>query len=89
MNLMVEGFLLGTIATSALTVALFFFVYWRRSRDTLFLSFSIAFLMEGLNRISLLSSAHPNDANSWYYFVRLLAFLIILTGIMKKNYGRG
>lgn len=85
----IGAFLLGVIATGFLTAALFFFFYWRRSRDGLFLAFAIAFAMEGFNHASLLASAHPNDASSWYYFIRLLAFLIILGGILKKNYGRG
>ncbi len=89
MNATIEGFLLGVIAISSLIAALFFFVYWKRSRDALFLAFCVAFTMEGFNHVSLLGVAHPNQASRWYYFVRLLAFLIILAGIMKKNYGRG
>jgi hypothetical protein len=89
MNTMFEAFLRGVIATAFLTTAMFFFVYWRRSRDVLFLSFAIAFAMEAFNDASLLGSPHPNDASRWYYFVRLLSFLIILAGILKKNYGRG
>lgn len=84
----IEAFLLGVVATALLTAAMFFFAYWRRSRDVLFLSFAIAFAMEAFNDASLLGSAHPNDASRWYYFVRLLSFLIILAGILKKNYGR-
>lgn len=83
-----EAFMLGVVATAFLTAALFFLVYWRRSRDPLFLSFAIAFAMEAFNDASLLGSPHPNDASRWYYIVRLLSFLIILGGILKKNYGR-
>ena len=89
MNTVFEAFLLGVIATAFLTTAMFFFVYWRRSRDVLFLSFAISFAMEAFNDASLLGSTHPNDASRWYYFIRLLSFLIILAGILKKNYGRG
>jgi hypothetical protein len=31
---------------------------------------------------------HPNEGASWVYLVRLVAFLIILGGILHKNYGR-
>jgi hypothetical protein len=82
-----EAFLLGVIATAFFTTAMFFFVYWRRSHDVLFLSFAIAFAMEAFSDASLLGSAHPNAASRWYYFVRLLSFLIILAGILKKNFG--
>ncbi|HEV2136025.1 MAG TPA: DUF5985 family protein [Terracidiphilus sp.] len=89
MTISIEAFLLGVVFTAFLTAAMFFFVYWRRSRDVLFLSFAIAFAMEAFSDASLVGSAHPNDASRWYYFVRLLSFLIILIGILKKNYGRG
>lgn len=83
-----EAFLLGVVTTAFLTTATFFFVYWRRSRDSLFLNFAVAFAMEAFNDASLLGAAHPNDPNRWYFIVRLLSFLIILVGILKKNYGR-
>lgn len=83
-----EAFLLGVVTLAFLTTAMFFFVYWRRSRDTLFLCFAVAFAMEGFNDASLLGSPHPNDASRWYYLVRLISFLIILGGILKKNYGK-
>ena len=67
---------------------MFFFVYWRRSRDPLFLCFAIVFAMEAFNDASLLGSPHPNNASRWYYIVRLLSFPIILGGILKKNDGR-
>jgi uncharacterized membrane protein len=86
---MVEGFLLGVIACSSLIAALFFFVYWRRSRDILFLAFAVAFAMQGFNQLTLLDSPNPSVATTSYYLVRLVAFLIILAGILKKNYGRG
>ena len=83
---MIEGFLLGVIATASLTAGLFFLKFWRRSHDVLFLAFGAAFIIEALDRVSLLFMAHPSEAVSWYYIVRLIAFLIILAGILRKNY---
>ncbi|MGH9605287.1 MAG: DUF5985 family protein [Terracidiphilus sp.] len=85
---MIEAFLLGVIATASFTAGLFFLKYWRRSRDVLFLAFGLSFILEALNRASLLFMSHPSEAATWYYLIRLLAFLIILAGILKKNYGR-
>ena len=85
---MIETFLLGVIATASFTAGLFFLKYWQRSRDILFLAFSAAFFIEAFNRVSLLFVAHPNEADFWYYLIRIFAFLIILAGILKKNYGR-
>ncbi len=84
----IEYFLLGVIATSSITATMFFFKFWKRTRDALFLCFGIAFLIEGLNRIAILRSDHPNEASPWIYVVRLAAYLIILAGILRKNYGQ-
>ena len=84
---MLAGFLLGVIATSSLTAGVFFLKFWRRTRDSLFLAFALAFIIEGLNRIAILTVAHPNEGSPWIYLIRLLAFLLILAAILKKNYG--
>lgn len=84
---MITGFLLGVIATTSLIAGMFFLKFWRRTHDVLFLAFGAAFLIEGFNRVTLLFVAHPNEASPWFYMVRLFAFLLILGGILKKNYG--
>lgn len=82
---MVEGFLLGVIATASLAAAVFFLRFWRASRDWLFLSFALAFFIEGLNRASMLFLDRPSEGNPRIYIVRCAAFLIILAGIVNKN----
>jgi uncharacterized membrane protein HdeD (DUF308 family) len=82
-----EAFLLGVIATSSITASVFFLKFWKRTHDLLFLAFAVAFLIEGVNRVGTLLAAHPNEGSSWTYVVRLFAFLIILAGILQKNYG--
>ena len=85
---MPEGFLLGVIATSSLTAGVFFLKFWKQTRDSLFLAFGLAFVVEGLNRCAVLFLAKPNEGNPYIYLVRLLAFLLILGAILHKNYGR-
>ena len=85
---MVEGFLLGVIATSSLTAGVFFLKFWKQTRDSLFLAFGLAFVVEGLNRCAVLFLAKPNEGSPYIYIVRLLAFLLILGAILHKNYGR-
>lgn len=82
---MIEGFLLGIIVTASLTAAGFFFKFWRQTRDPLFLAFSIAFFIEGVNRIGFLFVERPNEAGATIYAVRLIAFLLILSAIVRKN----
>jgi uncharacterized membrane protein HdeD (DUF308 family) len=82
---MLEGFLLGVIVTTSLTAGGFFLRFWRRTRDQLFLAFGAAFIIEGLNRTTFLFIERPNEGRPEIYVVRLLAFLLILFAIIRKN----
>ncbi len=84
---MINGFLLGVVATASVTAGVFFLRFWRDTRDSLFLAFAIAFIVEGLNRTAMLFLSQPNEGSTWIYLVRLLAFLLILGGIIHKNRG--
>jgi len=80
-----EGFLLGVIATASIASAVFFLRFWRDSGDSLFLAFGLAFLIEGLNRATILFIDHPSEGTPRIYIVRCVAFVIILAGIVNKN----
>ncbi len=82
---MIDGFLIGVIATASLASALFFFKFWKDTRDSLFLLFAIAFMIEGLNRAALLTLPQPNEGRPAIYLVRCFAFLLIVAGIINKN----
>ncbi len=83
-----EAFLLGVIATSSLTAGVFFLKFWKQTRDSLFLAFGLAFVVEGLNRCAVLCLTKAHEGNPYIYGVRLLAFLLILAAILRKNYGK-
>jgi uncharacterized membrane protein HdeD (DUF308 family) len=83
---MIEGFLLGVIVTASLIAAAFFWKFWRQTRDSLFLAFAAAFFVEGVNRTSFLFIDTPNEGRPAIYVVRLVAFLLILTAIVRKNW---
>ena len=82
---MLEGFLLGVIVIASLASSLFFLKFWKRTRDSLFLAFGAAFLIEGINRLGFLLVENPNEGSPAIYVVRLLAFLLILAAIIRKN----
>ncbi|MGA9797946.1 MAG: DUF5985 family protein [Terriglobales bacterium] len=82
-----EAFLLGVVATSSITASVFFLKFWKRTRDLLFLAFAVAFFIEGLSRAGTLLTVRPNEGSPWIYLVRLFAIVIILSGILHKNYG--
>jgi Family of unknown function (DUF5985) len=84
---MIEGFLLGIIVTASIVAAAFFWKFWRQTKDLLFLAFAAAFLVESINRTSFLFIDVPNEGSPTIYAVRLVAFLLILAAIVRKNWG--
>lgn len=84
---MIEGFLLGVIATASITAGIFFLKFWRKTHDSFFLAFAASFIVEGLNRSAVLFVNKPNEGSPWTYLVRLLSLVLILVAILRKNYG--
>lgn len=80
-----DSFLLGFVSASCLVAALFFLRFWRSTRDTLFMAFTIFFAIEGANDAYVLTLPHPNQGSLAVTLVRLLAVLGILAAILWKN----
>lgn len=83
-----NDFVLGMIAMGSLTVALFFWSFWKRTRDSLFRLFAVAFAILAVNQVGLLAFGESAEYSSLLYGVRLFAFLVILFAIYRKNSGR-
>jgi hypothetical protein len=84
-----ETFLLGAIAMGCAIAALFFFRFWRSTRDRFFLYFGLSFLIEAINRtIFALGGVYDEEAGV-YYLIRLGSYLLILWAIIGKNLPRG
>lgn len=81
-------FFSGMIAMGFAVCAVFFLRFWRRTRDSLFLVFSIAFLLLALNQALTSLLGLPLEERSWLYLLRLAAFLIIIAAIVRKNIGK-
>jgi hypothetical protein len=91
-SLLFNKFLFGVIVTACSVAGLFFLKFWRKTRDRLFIIFAIAFWTLGVNWLALAfiprDPARPDDAeltSTILYIIRLLAFLLILFGIIDKN----
>lgn len=83
-----NAMLAGAIAMASATISLFFFRFWRSTRDRFFLFFGMSFLLEAANRILLaLTNLQGEDAPA-YYLIRLVAYALILFAIVDKNRGR-
>ena len=81
-------FFSGMIAMGFAVCAVFFLRFWRRTRDSLFLVFSIAFLLLALNQALTTLLGLPLEERSWLYLLRLAAFLLIIGAIVRKNIGK-
>ncbi len=85
---MIRPFLSGIITAGFLVGALFFARFWTRSRDLLFLAFSVAFCLLALNQALLTLTAVSKEEQSWIYLLRLAAFVVIALAILHKNITR-
>jgi hypothetical protein len=75
----------GALLFGYVVVGLFFFRFWRKTRDRLFLIFGCAFWMLMFERFILLVTDPANEIRPYIYTVRLIAFLLILLAIIDKN----
>jgi Ca2+/Na+ antiporter len=78
-------FLWGALAMTSVIASIFFMRYFRLTRDRLFVFFSIAFLAMTLNWIGLAIADPSIETRHHVYVLRLLAFVLILIGIIDKN----
>jgi len=77
--------LMGAVAMASFVAMLFFLRYWRQTRDSFFLLFSIAFGSDALTRF-VLGVVHPsNEAEPLFYLARLVTFGLIIAAIVRKN----
>lgn len=78
-------FLGGMLAMGYLVAGVFFLRYWRRTRERLFASFAVALFILALQRALLAANLAIIEDDTWYYVLRLLAFVLILYAIVDKN----
>ena len=77
-------FILGALVTGCSVAGLFFLRFWRKTRDRLFAMFAVAFWLLGLNWLAL-AFTEQDEVKTFYYAVRLVAFVLILFAIIDKN----
>jgi hypothetical protein len=82
---MLLDFLSGAITMGFAIAGLFFLRFWRRTRESLFLAFAVAFWLLGLAQALLVFSDIPDEERSWLFLLRLAAFSLILVSIWIKN----
>ena len=85
MRVSLIAFLQAVSATAALAAGLFFFRFWRESRDRLFAFFGAAFWVLAVSW-ALLALVNPSaETRPYVYAIRLVAFLLMIAGMVDKN----
>lgn len=80
-----EQMITGAIAAGWLVAGLFFFRFWRHTRDRFFLWFALSFWLEAANRIALGVMAETREDTPVVYGLRVVAYGFILLAIWQKN----
>jgi hypothetical protein len=85
---MLNQFLLGFVVMASATAGLIFLRFWRKTHDRLFILFALAFWLLGINWLAL-AFVNQDEVRTWLYVLRLLAFVLIIYGIIDKNRAHG
>lgn len=78
-------FLRGAVALGCAATGLYFFRFWRQSLDRLFLCFALAFWILTADYTFVAALDRGSDWFLPVFAVRLLAYGVILFGILDKN----
>jgi O-antigen ligase len=82
---LVNTYLSGMVTAGLVAAGVYFMRFWSRSRDTLFLAFTGAFWVLALSEALVALGREPSGGQSWYYLLRVPAFLLIAAAIVQKN----
>jgi len=77
----------GSITMLFILAGLFFFRFWRDTRDRLFLLFAMSFWLQAVTRVAL-TMVGGQEERAYLYLVRLVAFGLIIAAIAMKNFSR-
>lgn len=83
-----QEFFTGLVTAGFLVCTLFFVRFWTQTRDFLFLAFAIAFALLAAQQILGVFLEAPLEERSWIYILRLIAFIVVIVAILRKNVRR-
>lgn len=82
-----DQFLAGAVVMGFAVASLLFLSYWRRTRQSLFLTFAASFTLLAINYAWLALTDIPVEDRSPLFLLRLLAFALIIVAIVQSNRG--
>lgn len=77
--------LMGAVAMASFVATLFFLRFWRRTGDSLFLLFALAFGVDAALRFVLGSGSVSTEFEPLFYVGRIVTFGLIIVAIVNKN----
>jgi hypothetical protein len=79
------NFLSGMVTLGFLVSGLFFLRFWKRTGDSLFMAFAVAFALLAVGQaVTALANTYLDDS-SVTYLIRLSAFTLLIVAIWRKN----
>jgi hypothetical protein len=78
-------FLAGALSLGYLVAGVFFLRFWKKTRDRLFIHFAFAFWLLAMNQVLTSVLGTADERSGYAYVLRVLAFGLILIGIIDKN----
>ena len=78
-------FLWGALSTLGAIAAVFFWKFWRKTRDSLFLALAAGFGVLALHWLTLGLFNPSSETRQYWYLPRFAAFALILWGVIRKN----
>ena len=84
----VWAYLTGVTTAGFLIAALFFLKFWRRSGESLFAIFALAFVLMAANAAVQVLLDVPDEDQPLVFLLRLAAFLLIIVAVLGKNLRR-
>jgi len=81
----VIDFLAGALTLAYTLASVYFFQFWKRTADRLFLSFAAAFILLALNQVAVFWVGVGDERYNYAYVLRVLGFVLILVAIIDKN----
>jgi hypothetical protein len=83
--MLMTTFISGMETMGFLTGAMLFFRFWRKTGDSLFGVFGLAFCLFALNQVLIVFLVPAGEAHSLVFLPRLLGFVLLILAILAKN----
>lgn len=82
---LIISYLNGAIMMAGVVGALYFWKFYKATRDSFFAWFASAFLLFSIDRLALLALGGFQEVSPAVYGIRVAGFLMIIIAVVRKN----